>query len=206
MPPVPATSEMLAEMSACAYRLGVAFAGEAERAEDTARKLELFQLFDRCFFAVRVATALQLRLRREGGWPAAREPANDAEGLREPERPEAEPPERDVPGRERLGSDRDRESERASLPLLLTTLSGVAADAAALPGPAAAELPTLNDLIARATAKPAAARRTAGAPPLRERLAGSAVAVMAPPRTQVSPSPTLGPRLPVRRATGPPRR
>ena len=57
-------SDMLSELSQCAYRLGLAFGHEAERAEDTARKLEYFRLFDRCFFAVRVATALELRLRR----------------------------------------------------------------------------------------------------------------------------------------------
>jgi hypothetical protein len=203
---------MLAEMSACAWRLGMAFGREAEREEDARRKLEMFQLFDRCFFAVRVATALQLRLRREAWAAPAREPANDAEDLREREpldagRLDAGRPEPDAPGRERLDADRDRdrETERASLPVLLTTLTGVAADAAALPGRKPAALPTLQELLARASAQPAPKSKP-GAPPLRDRLAGSAVAVMAPPRAQVSPSPTLGPRLPVRRATGPPRR
>lgn len=55
---------MLSELSQCAYRLGLAFGHEAERAEDAARRLEYFRLFDRCFFAVRVATALELRLWR----------------------------------------------------------------------------------------------------------------------------------------------
>jgi len=202
MPPAPATSEMLAEMSGCAYRLGVAFAGEAERTEDIGRRLEMFQLFDRCFFAVRVATALQLRLGR-GAWTAPRAPANDAEDLRERESLEIERPERDAPGRERLEADRDRdrEAERASLPVLLTTLTGVAADAAARPGRPPAALPALQALLALASAEPAPVRRPAGAPPLRDRLAGSAaVAVTAPPR---APSAL---RPPVRRATGPPRR
>lgn len=79
MPPTPTTSDMLPEMSACAYRLGMAFGQAAEPAEDDGRRLEMFQLFDRCFFAVRVATALQLRLRREGGMALAREPREEAE-------------------------------------------------------------------------------------------------------------------------------
>jgi hypothetical protein len=212
MPPAPATSEMLAEMSACAYRLGLAFGREAERIEEVGRRLEMFQLFDRCFFAVRVATALQLRLRREAWAAPAREPANDAEDLRERERPDAEPLDagRLEPGRERLEADRDRdrETERASLPVLLTTLKGVAVEAAARPGRKPAALPALQELLARASAQPApkstprsAPRSTPGAPPLRDRLTGSAaVAVTAPPR---APS---GLRPPVRRATGPPRR
>jgi hypothetical protein len=197
-------------MSACAWRLGMAFGREAEREEDARRKLEMFQLFDRCFFAVRVATALQLRLRREAWAAPTRAPANDAEDLREREPLDACPldagrPEPDAPGRERLDADRDRETERASLPVLLTTLTGVAADAAALPGRKPAALPTLQELLARASAQPAPKSKP-GAPPLRDRLAGSAVAVMAPPRAQVSPSPTLGPPPPIRRATGPPGR
>jgi hypothetical protein len=60
----------LSDLSECAYRLGLAFGREAEQAGDTARTLEYFRLFDRCFFAVRVATALELRLQRT---PAAGE-------------------------------------------------------------------------------------------------------------------------------------
>jgi len=203
MPPAPATSDMLAEMSACAYRLGVGFAAEAERTEDFGRRLEMFQLFDRCFFAVRVATALKLRLRRESGWAQAREPAGEAEVLDEPEAPERERPEPAEPERERFEADRDRETERASLPVFLKTLQGVAADAAALPGPGPAELPRLRDLLARATAAPEPARPEPRAP-LRDRLAGgsAAVAVATAPRPPASPRPFLAGR----RATGPPRR
>ena len=204
-PPAPATSEMLAEMSACAHRLGVGFAAEAERTQDFGRRLEMFQLFDRCFFAVRVATALQLRLRRESGWARAREPAGEAEAevLDGPESPERERPEAAEPERERFEADRDRETERASLPVFLKTLQGVAAEAAALPGPRPAELPRLQDLLARATAAPEPARPAPRAP-LRERLAGgsAAVAVATAPRPPASPLPFL----PGRRATGPPRR
>ena len=64
----------LSELSACAYRLSLAFGREAEGAEDAARKLEYFRLFDRCFFAVRVATALELRLWRAPGAAVALAP------------------------------------------------------------------------------------------------------------------------------------
>src|SRR5258707_2047323 len=101
-------SDMLSELSECAYRLGVAFGHEAEGAEDWARKLEYFRLFDRCFFAVRVATALELRLRRTAAGEAFVE--RDDVGDR------ADPPEDERadsgtnPERERLeDADRDRE-------------------------------------------------------------------------------------------------
>lgn len=152
MPPAPNTSEMLAQMSACAYRLGMAFADEAERTEDRGERLELFGLFDRCFFAVRVATALQLRLRREAARAPEDETTSDA--------PERERPERAERDRERLDTDRDRETERASVPLFLNTLRGVAADAAALPRGRPAELPTLQDLLATATAPQVAVSST----------------------------------------------
>jgi hypothetical protein len=203
MPPAPATHEMLAELSACAYRLGLTFGREAEQAQDPDRRLEMYQLFDRCFFAVRVATALQLRLRRESGWApsgeAAREADGEAEDLRERDAAETERPESDE--RERMDADRDRErdSEPASLPILLGTLTTVAADAAALPGRKPGELPTLNDILARATAAPSPAIPVPRTPPLRDRLAGSAAVAVT---TTLRPSPPL----PAPRATGPPRR
>jgi len=207
MTPTPAPSEMLSEMSACAHRLGMAFAAQAEAEADWRRKAELFQLFDRCFFSVRVAIALELRLRREVGLRASADGAHDiepTEGL-EIERPEA--PERAEAYDER---DRDRESDRegASLPLLLSTLKAVATDAAALPGPAPAALPKLNALLARvgvqlspsgAAATPRAA--PSPAPPLKARLTGSAGAALA-----ILPQPGSGKAPPLRRATGPPRR
>jgi|GEM_PF-1085800 len=228
-------SDMLSEMSDCAYRLGVAVAARAEATEDWGRKLELIQVFDRCFFSVRVSIALQLRLRREAG-AEARAPQGVAqrteterdEGL-EIERAEAlERPDGpddvthdDVTRGGDAGlyteRDRDRETERASLPLLLSTLNGVADAAGALPGPAPAALPALRELLARVgaetpaalraptpranaqTGSPANARinllagaRAGPAAPLRTRLAGSAVATL-----------EAGPPL---RATGPPRR
>jgi len=196
---------MLSDLSRCAYRLGVGFGAAAEGEADWARKLECFQLFDRCFFAVRVATALELRLGRMPGTAPA-EVLAAGEDLRDrADPPEEERTERDADAdahsdadRER---DRDRETERASLPVLLRTLEGVAADAAALPGPEPSALPTLRELLAHVAAAPSAAPTSP--PPkaaLRARLAGSGATIQlatGPPR------PPLGPDA--RRATGPPR-
>ena len=179
--------ERLDELSACAYRLAERFGAEAERAP--AGDLQAFELFERCFFAVRVATALQLRLWqtpsavRDAG--AARVDRSDAaldRGL----------------ARDR-DTDRDREREPASLPLLLRTLGTVAEDAAALPGPAPAELLTLRELLAQLTTAPA---KPTTAPGLRARLAGSAAAPVMTLPPPARPSPILA----LHRATGPPRR
>ena len=190
-----ASEAMLAEMGACAHRLGMAFGREAERAEGWARRLELFELFDRCFYGVRVAIALKLRLRRAAVTElrAARPETREAER----ERPETEPLETEP--RERLDADREREGERASLPLLIKTLKGVAADAAARPRPPPAELTALTALLSR-TPSPAgpAARPASGA--LRSRLAGAAALPM------TTPPPRAGPLVRGLAATGPPRR
>ena len=199
---------MLSELSACAYRLGLVFSGEAERAPDTARRREYFHLFDRCFFSVRVAIALELRLAHA---PAERRAADlrqdpgDREDLADRGDPsEVERPERETDVRER---DRDRETESASLPVLLRTLHGIAADAAALPGPEPAALPTLRELLAHVAPSPppnAPARTPPSKAGLRARLAGSG-AVTA---FKLAPSPPLplGGAPALRRATGPPRR
>lgn len=199
MSPAPATPEMLAQMSACAYRLGVRYAKAAEGAEDWKRELELFNLFDRCFFAVRVSIALELRLERERrlGPREGREAGGEAEALDATLEAERAEPDDSRPERERLDADREREREPATFPVLLKTLQGVAAEAAALPGPG--ELPTLQDILARVTAAPSAGPPSKPeAAPLRDRLAGSAAVTVAtlPPR----PSPSL----PGHRPTGPP--
>lgn len=189
-------SERLSELSQCAYRLGLAFGAEAERAEDVARKLEYFELFERCFFSVRVATALELRLRRE----QRAEPLKDRETLADPaEREDIEREESDRDPRER---DREGDRERASLPVLLKTLGGAAADAAALPGPQPAALLTLRELLAHAASTPSASPRPPGA--LRARLAGSVTVPSLTPTSLARAGPGLAP--PPRRATGPPRR
>jgi hypothetical protein len=198
---------MLSELSQCAYRLGVAFGGEAERAEDAARRLEYFRLFDRCFFAVRVATALELRLlrapaARPEGIPERRAEREDLRDRNDPSEVERLDCDADT---ERDERDRDREREPASLPVLLRTLDGVAADAAALPGLEPAALPTLRELLAHVTSdpRPAPPQTPKVAASLRARLTGSATTsalTLAPPR----PS-GFGGAFGPRRATGPPR-
>jgi hypothetical protein len=187
-------SRQLSDMAECAYRLGMAFGAAAEAAKGTDQWLTYFNAFDRCFFAVRVSTALELRLNRTPAEP--REAETDRETLID--RPD--PSEREHHYDER---DRDRETERASLPILLRTLEGVVADAAILPGPEPAELPTLRELIAHAKAAPSpAAPRTS--PSLRSRLTGSGAAAALPPNPHLASN--VGQILAARRATGPPRR
>jgi hypothetical protein len=218
MAPADHRSRLLSDMADCAYRLGMAFGAAAETAQGTDRWLKYFNAFDRCFFAVRVATALELRLRRA---PAElREAASDREDLIERPDPETDGHDRDSDERDSADRDsderdsderdRDRETERASLPILLRTLEGVVADAAALPGPEPAALPTLRELLAHAKAGPgpgSAAPRPAhslGAHSLRSRLTGSGAATAPPPTPHLASN--VGQVLAARRATGPPRR
>src|SRR4051794_8493997 len=108
----------LSEMAECAYRLGMGFGAAPEEAKGTDAWLTYFNAFDRCFFAVRVATALQLRLKRTLAEP--REAATDREALIDrPERPDSLDLETDGPERDRGDEerDRDRETERAGLPI-----------------------------------------------------------------------------------------
>lgn len=186
------THAALERMAAIAARLGEAFGREAEAAQTHERRIELFHLFDRCFFSVRVSIALQLRLRREAGTLAERE-ADPPEVL------EREPADRDDAHDrpERFDErDRDRETERADLPILLRTLEGVCDAAEALPGPRPAELPTLRELLVQVKGRTPAtpARR---APALRSRLTGSTAPL-------VLERPSLRAALQKRRATGPP--
>lgn len=199
---------MLAQMSECAFRLGERFGAAAEQAETHAERIEAFELFDRCFFAVRVSIALELRLRREarleGRLPVA------AAG-REHEAADIEPGDResgdDEPAEtERYTElDRDRDREPASLPVLLSTLTRIADDAAALPGPPPAELPTLRELLARVSVQsgltdvPVGAATAPGGATLRTRLAGSATTPLFAMGAPAAPWPP-----PRRRATGPP--
>ena len=205
--------EMLSDMAGCAYRLGMAFSAAAEKAQGADGWLAYFNAFDRCFFAVRVATALELRLRR--GEP--REAASDREALIDrPDPPEAADCETDGRDRDRDYDerDRDRETERASLPILLRTLEGVVADAEPLPGAEPAELLTLRELIAHAKAAPSRSAVPPGtAQSLRSRLAGSAAASTPPPKAHLASAhlasnvaEVLAARRAPSRATGPPRR
>ena len=193
-----ARSRQLSEMAECAYRLGMAFGAATEQARGTDGWLAYFNAFDRCFFAVRVATALQLRLNRTPTEP--REAATDRETLIErPDPPETADPETDR-DRGYDERDRDRETERASLPILLRTLEGVVADAQMLPGPEPAELLTLRELIAHAKAE----QSPASAPSLRARLNGSGATTPLPSTPHLASN--VGQILAARRATGPPRR
>lgn len=210
--PLPSAA-MLAEMAECAYRLGIVFGAEAERAETHERRMEAYHLFDRCFFAVRVSIALQLRLKRT---PLALGPAADqsqAQAREWPERERGDPSdaERDEAA-DRDEPDRDRDREQVSVPAFLNTLRDVAAGASARPGPAPAALTTLRGLLDQVPAGPLAktpsppARTSAAA--LRSRLAGSgATAVLAPAKLALPTGPRgdLG-GVPLRRATGPPPR
>jgi hypothetical protein len=209
-------------MAECAYRLGMAFGAATETAQGTDDWLPYFNAFDRCFFAVRVTTALQLRLNRTSAEP--REAATDRETLidradpRETSDAETDGGDRDRGYDER---DRDRETERASLPILLRTLENVTADAETLPGAAPAELVTLRELIAHAKAAPpphvsgphpSGPHASGTAQSLRSRLTGSSVALAPLPRPQRGPhlasnvGEILAARRAPNRATGPPRR
>jgi hypothetical protein len=176
----PEDRRRLEEMREVAFRLGMAFGQGAEQTEDLDRKLKLFEAFHQCFASVRLAIALDLRLRKTPAEVAARE-------TERPEALEREPLE--IERAERLEyteRDRDRETERASFPLLLRKLEHIAGQAEQLL-PQAAELPTLRELLAQVKAQPPADI------PLRSRLAGSATALLARPSG-----------TPFRRATGPP--
>ena len=185
----------LSELGDCAYRLGMVFGREAEQAETREERIELYKLFERCFFSVRVSMALQLRLARTPAAASVRE-ASDREAD-DHEAPDWEDRRERFTDRDR---ETDRETERASLPVLLRTLEGVAADAEARPGPKPAALPTLRELLAHVKSTPAAKPAAQG---LRARLASSGATAT----LTLSPSPRPKPSLasPLRRATGPPR-
>lgn len=196
----------LDEMRQAAFGLGMSFAQAALAEEDLDRKLRLFDAYHRSFASVRLSIALAMRLRQEARL-ALRADAPQAAREIEIERDEAPEPSDHAGRPERYDErDRDRETERASLPLLLRTLEQVADDARALT-PQAAELPTLHELLDRvrgqaAPAKPAAAP-TQAASALRARLSGGTAALtLAAP---VIRPPGL-PGLPLRRSTGPPHR
>ena len=199
-------SLQLAELTQYAYRLGMAFGAAAEQSLDDAnRQLEYFQLFERCFFSVRMGISLELRL----GRPPVREMRAGAEGSEResPERERAERERREATDRSLdMSREREREREPASLPLLLKTLTGVADAASGLPGPVPAALPSQRELLARLSSDPATSPDkspsgpTNTRPGLRARLATSAATPI--PALPSRPSPVLA----LRRATGPPHR
>lgn len=180
---------ILEAMVDCAYGLGVAFGGAAKAQDDHAKKLELFDAFNRSFLAVRMGIRLSMTLR------APPKPARAEAAEHDPsEMAEADRPERD-PG-DPVERERERDQEPVSLPKFLATLRGVAADAArlddTLPADLRAGASTLQDLLVRAKAG-AAASAAAQAPgdvdvltrppraAPRTALLGSASAALAPP-------------------------
>lgn len=189
----------LDQMREVAFGLGMGFGQAAMAEDDLDRRLILFDAFHRGFASVRLSIALKMRLDREARRPVGERDEPEIERDERPEPLEIERPER-FDERER-----DRETERVSLPILLRTLGRVADDAETLL-PQAAELPTLRELLARVKAQPAPAAPPSKPPPspLRARLSGgtAALTLTAPPR----PSPPGLPGLPPRRSTGPPRR
>lgn len=221
---------MLDKLRESAFALGCEFAeaarqGHPAHGDDPERRFRYVALFQDCFFAVRVSIALELRIAREarlrGRSPSivvAGHEASDSLDTEADERlDDVDPPDR--ADRADRYTERDRDTDRASFPVLLRALGDVAVGAASLPGPPPAELPTLRELLAQATAKgvgeAGAIRSPSGparaldpprssAPDLRRRLATSSAApltLLPPP-----PQPSAASRLPLRPGTGPPRR
>src|SRR5882672_8648718 len=106
--PAAPSFEMIETMTRCAYELGLAASGIAERAgDDTALFLSASAEFRHCFFAVRMGIRLKLADRAAAGSAAA-----PLERL-ERERSDAlVPPEREPDdSRERLETERERDRD-----------------------------------------------------------------------------------------------
>ncbi len=141
---------LLSDMVACAHAFGMAFADKAQASDDEARELEYFELFDRCFRAMRIGIALKLKL----GQPLAAAMAMPIRGDRE-----RDDERDDLRDRDTADSDRDRETETASFPALIQTLGAVERAATDMGErlPAAlrtATLPSLREILDRAKAAP----------------------------------------------------
>ena len=164
--------QMLESLVDCGHKISLAIGAAAMAESDQVRQLELFDAFQRGFLAVRMGIRVRLALRAapRPAAPVRIAPVRiapidrlDAERL-DIERAEIEPAELEKPdhGRER---EREREYEAVSLPSFLKTLGVVSADAARLGGLPdhirTEALPTLDRLLARATADaaPAPVRR-----------------------------------------------
>ena len=199
-----AEAAQLDQMREVAFRLGMSFGQAALAEDDLDRKLTLFDAYNRSFASVRLSIALKMRLDRD----ASQSRRIEREGLEterfDIERPEAPERREQLERAERYDErDRDRETERASFPILLRTLGRVADDAQALL-PQAAELPALRELLDRMKARPDPATLPHGSPaaPLRSRLSGgTATLTLAPPPRRSGVS-----AVPPPPSTGPPRR
>lgn len=149
--------QMLEGLVDCAYELARTFAAAAKAEPDTKHSLELLDGFHRSAFAVRMGIRLCMTLRA----PPRAAPTVAVERAEAPERERAEaelsePAERLERGEQ--DRERDRDYEPVSLPKFLSTLGLVARDAGRLgdrlPADAARVLPTLQGLLAQATADP----------------------------------------------------
>ena len=171
----------------CAHGLSVAVAEAAKVERDHARRLQMFEAFQRGFLAVRMGIRLSITL-RAGARAVPRPAAAPAREAPEVERLETERPETERP--DELERKRDRDYEPVSLPKFLSTLGVMASDAARLPGlPAHVRtelLPTLDTLLARAKgpaapASPAVALLAWPKPAPKSALLGATSAISAQP-------------------------
>jgi hypothetical protein len=123
--PAAPSLDMIETMTRCAYELGLAASGIAQRAgDDTARFLSASAEFRHCFFAVRMGIRLKLAER-----VAARSAAAPLERLERERSDVYDPPEREQDDSLEpleIERERDRDYEPVSLPQFLKSL-GVAA-------------------------------------------------------------------------------
>ena len=145
--------QMIEAMTRCAYQLGVAAAGIAQRAgdDDTARFLAFSTEFRHCFFAVRMGIRLS---HLAVVAPRAVAPAQPLER----ERPEAVERD-DVRLRTEADRERERDHEPVSLPRFLRSLglavTGAEQVRAELPAHVRdTTLPALRELLRQTTAPP----------------------------------------------------
>jgi len=157
--------QMLEGLVDCAYGLATTFAAAAKAETDTRHSLELPEGFHKSAFAVRMGIRLCMTLRA----PPKAAPAVTAERAEAlaHERAEVEPADR-LERPERDARERERDYEPVSLPRFLSTLGVVARDAARLgdrlPAGGADVLPTLQGLLAQASADPPMADSTPSPP------------------------------------------
>jgi hypothetical protein len=186
-------------------RTYVARAEQCEADGNREEGVRWFEFFERGFFAFRIGLAIKMRLAREARSVLRQ---RDDEGRERPERLETERPDRPE-GEERLEyteRDRDRDTERASFPLLLKTLNGLVADAEAMPGPQPAELLSLKELLAQVSLRPRPRGEGPGVGVLARRPAVSATRTDLLTSTRTPPPQPIPGRGRGLRATGPPLR
>lgn len=171
---------MLESLVDCGHALAIALSEAVQEENRRAVQLQLIEVFQRGFLAVRMGIRLCVTLR---AGPKAATAAACAVNPSEHERAE-----REKPKPPRGETEREREYEAVSLPRFLATLGAVAADAERLgqqlPADIAAHtLPTLSALLAAAET-PQASRSAAQS--------ATAVDVLTRPRPPTSKTALLG--------------